>query len=140
MSTMTQGDKSSSTITCSYNEYSGSSSYRPDNGLSILIVGFVIFSIIVIFLITSGQNLYHTYYCIDKIEEATILGQELIKHYGAYGTSWYEYRNTILIDNSHSTIDSMELMTDFRPKDNITIRSTYRKSDMTLLSTEYTKE
>lgn len=135
---MTQGDYSSSTITYTYNDY-GSPSSNADNGLKILLFILVFGGIIVISLTIIGQNLYHTYYCIDKIEQATILGQELIQHYGAYGTSWYEYRNTILIGNDYSTIDSMELMTKFRPKDNITIRSTYRKSDMTLLSTEYTK-
>ena len=135
---MAEGDISPSTITYSYNDYV-SSSYKADDGLKIIITFIVLFSIFVISIIAIGQSLYHTYYCIDKIEQATILGQELIEHHGAYGTQWYEYRNTLLIGNDHSTINSMELMTNFRPRDNITILSTYRKSDMVLLSTEYIK-
>lgn len=43
-----------------------------------------------------------------------------------YGSRWYEYKNTVIFGNkSYGSIDSIDLMTRFRPKDVILIQTKY---------------
>lgn len=58
----------------------------------------------------------------------TILDQELIKHFGMYGTRWYEYRNIVRFDGNETVmnIDSIDMMSRFKATDRVTISVKYQ--------------
>lgn len=131
-----QGEKGTETLTFTYDIGIDSyNSYRtdpggfkpkkdPEDNVEAYVLGFLI-----IILSLGGYLMYSDYQnsFVTETVAATILGQELFEHHGAYGSRWYEYRNTLIFDNRTTvTIDSMDLMSRFRPKDIITIGTTYR--------------
>lgn len=131
------GDMGNSTITYTYDDYG--SDYRGDR-TSPFAVFLVLGIAIVAILGIGGSIIYNNYFLYEDTNNATILSQELVKHTGAYGSIRYEYKNTIIIGEEYSIIDSADLMAKFRPGEHIVISEKRRKSDNVLMSTNYIKQ